>query len=393
VLENVYVIWFVKFTDGLGDHKDCCGYKRTREKELFKITSDSLETIIVAAKGGQVSRVVELELEVPVEVKNKYHYRNEGKYHYRIEGKWSFAAGFRKPSREDSFNSTVSTIDAPAKRCWTNKEASGYLKDFDRERKKKQEIEQTSNNFFPELQNTGWENIVLDDTCWEEIDEDERKALLERNIMQLWVPKKQAEMLFKKSPEIPLPLIEQELSDEAGLQAHQERFTDAPRRILEEYLSGSVGISKRQAYMAWRDLLERRLQQIPFDRTDIRLKIIAEKNAITAWLDGTGKAPTTFDSAILVEFPSMYLAQYRTDDATSDVSTNATDIKGTDVIGQVKLEAYFFPITWNTIKKWLREKGINDPPKGEVWKAPASVCLDVIVENKDFIERKRKNIK
>jgi len=68
VLENVYVIWMAVF----GDHKDCCGYRRTSEREFFQITAESMEKLVVASKGGHVLREVRLELEVPDEVKVKY---------------------------------------------------------------------------------------------------------------------------------------------------------------------------------------------------------------------------------------------------------------------------------------------------------------------------------
>ena len=68
VLQDVCVIWMAVF----GGHKDCCGFHRTSGSEFFKITAESLGKLVIASKGGQVLRVVQLELEVPVEVKVGY---------------------------------------------------------------------------------------------------------------------------------------------------------------------------------------------------------------------------------------------------------------------------------------------------------------------------------
>ena len=194
VLENVYVIWLAVF----GDHKDCCGYHRTNGSEFFKITAESLEKLVVASKGGHVRREVQLELEVPGEVKEKYGLEPD---YYTCE--------LRHISRSDTLN-TTSTIDIPVNQPSSNRDIFNKLDtvwtpgDIFEERDyvewANSELDNAGWENF-ELGNAGWKIKVVGNLYWEKIEENDLVSLMGRNILQLWVVRDQAKRYFKETNE------------------------------------------------------------------------------------------------------------------------------------------------------------------------------------------------
>lgn len=75
------------------------------------------------------------------------------------------------------------------------------------------------------------------------------------------------------------------------------------------------------------------------------------------------------------------------------VSSQNNHNKALLVDGQAQLEAYFDPVSWNTIKLWLTANGVPKPAKGEKWRCPLLLAIGIKTKKASFIRTKKEKEK
>jgi len=173
-LENVCVIWYAVF----GERKDHCGYYQPKEREYFKITTESLETL-ATSKGREGSHYMQLEM--PIEMRVNYAESipgdNPDNYHYISELRGLSHQSdptSTKLSVKEAYNNLTPKTGAKGGK------PSGNL-DVVNLRKKRKKGGNLGGN--------------LDDVEWEKFDDDKLEGLLNYDIYKLFLLRTQVEPL------------------------------------------------------------------------------------------------------------------------------------------------------------------------------------------------------